>query len=88
MKVFTKAISIMTAALLMLTGCGSIQAPNGDDSAGEDESLEIGLCFDSFVNKKSQSKRELSLKNSAKVSVGKMTAKFLVTMQIFWLTGR
>ena len=49
MKVFTKTISIMTAAILMLTGCGSIQTSNGDESTGDDESLEIGLCFDSFV---------------------------------------
>lgn len=49
MRGFTKRIVGAVMVLTMLTGCGSAKEAKESSSGKEQGSVEIGLCFDSFV---------------------------------------
>lgn len=44
-----RALGITTALCFVLTGCGNVPVVGKAEAQQEDDSIEIGICFDSFV---------------------------------------
>ncbi|WP_033154744.1 sugar ABC transporter substrate-binding protein [Pseudobutyrivibrio ruminis] len=54
-----KKIVVMTLSLAMLSGCASSSADSANTSSNKEDSIEIGLCFDSFVIERWEKDRDV-----------------------------
>lgn len=59
MKGYMKKIVVMTLSLAMLSGCASNSADSANTSSNKEDSIEIGLCFDSFVIERWEKDRDV-----------------------------
>ncbi len=59
MKGYMKKIVVMTLSLAMLSGCASSSADSANTSSNKEDSIEIGLCFDSFVIERWEKDRDV-----------------------------
>lgn len=59
MKGYMKKIVVMTLSLAMLSGCASSSADSANTSSDKEDSIEIGLCFDSFVIERWEKDRDV-----------------------------
>ncbi len=50
---------VMTLSLAMLSGCASSSADSANTSSNKEDSIEIGLCFDSFVIERWEKDRDV-----------------------------
>lgn len=59
MKRFLKSIVGMLSVTVMLTGCGDMSASGQKSGEQDSDSIEIGVCFDSFVIERWQKDRDV-----------------------------
>lgn len=59
MKGFAKSFAFIMAALLTITGCGNMTTANVEETDSAEDSIEIGLCFDSFVIERWEKDRDV-----------------------------
>ncbi len=59
MKRIKMGLLALLSMTLMLTGCGDINAANEKVASQESDTLEIGVCFDSFVIERWQKDRDV-----------------------------
>ena len=59
MKVFTKTMAAAMTMILMLSGCTTSSAMKSSEDTSDDDQVEIGLCFDSFVIERWEKDRDV-----------------------------
>ena len=59
MKGYMKKIVVLTLSLAMLSGCVSTSTDSANTSSSNEDDIEIGLCFDSFVIERWEKDRDV-----------------------------
>ena len=59
MRGFTKIISLVAASTLVFCSCGSMKATADKPGFKDNEGIEIGVCFDSFVIERWEKDRDV-----------------------------
>jgi D-xylose transport system substrate-binding protein len=59
MKGYMKKIVVLTLSLAMLSGCASTYTDSANTSSSNEDDIEIGLCFDSFVIERWEKDRDV-----------------------------
>lgn len=59
MKGYMKKIVVLTLSLAMLSGCASTSTDSANTSSSNEDDIEIGLCFDSFVIERWEKDRDV-----------------------------